>query len=282
MQHDSISRRGKSRATILALPAGLLVAALCMGGCEQPADTPRPATDPAANRLSGPESEAGWELLFNGRDLDGWRHYGSPDPGSDRWRVEHGKLYLDPGPLGPMAFLLRHLFGTGGTDLAYYPRRYRDFELALEWNISPGGNSGIFYLVDEGRGQAWLSGPEMQVLDNTGHRDGKTPRHRAGDLYDLVAANGDAALPPGQWNRVLIRKQGQRVEHWLNGVQVLAYTYGGPEWRALVARSKFRDRAGYGTVEEGYFVLQDHGDKVWYRNIRARALPAADAGAPGR
>jgi len=115
----------------------------------------------------------------------------------------------------------------------------------------------------------------MQVLDNERHADGKLATHRAGSLYDLIAANPETVRPAGEWNDVLIRVQDNHIEHWLNGVKVVSVQRGGSEWKQLVADSKFADMPGYGKSESGYIALQDHGDPVWYRNIRVRELSSA-------
>jgi cytochrome c len=165
------------------------------------------------------------------------------------------------------------IVGGPGGDLVYYREKFQDFELSLQWKIAPGGNSGIFYLVkDETENTAWRTGIEMQVLDNEGHADGKIRTHRAGDLYDMIAADPETVRPPGEWNDVLIRVKDNHIEHWLNGVKVVSVERGSEQWNKLVAASKFADMPGYGKSEAGYIVLQDHGDPVWYRNIRVREL----------
>ena len=118
----------------------------------------------------------------------------------------------------------------------------------------------------------WLTGIEMQVLDNDGHSDGAIPTHRAGDLYDLIASDPETARPPGQWNDVLIRVKDNHIEHWLNGTRVVSVKRGSARWNALVAASKFSDMPGWGEAKSGYIVLQDHGDAVSFRNIRIREL----------
>jgi len=127
-------------------------------------------------------------------------------------------------------------------------------------------------VADETENTAWRTGIEMQVLDNQGHADGKIRTHRAGDLYDLIAADPETVRAPGEWNDVLLRVKDNHIEHWLNGVRVVSVERGSDEWNKLVAASKFADMPGYGKSEAGYIVLQDHGDPVWYRNIRVREL----------
>lgn len=216
----------------------------------------------------------GWRDLFDGKTLAGWRNYGGDENKVRKWEVQDSTLALvQDGPF-PMWDMIRSvLFGGPGGDLVYYREKFRDFELSLQWKISRGGNSGIFYLVkDETENVSWRTGIEMQVLDNEGHDDGQIRTHRAGDLYDLIAADPETVRPPGEWNDVLLRVKDNHIEHWLNGVMVVSVERGSEEWNALVAASKFADMPGYGKSEAGYIALQDHGDRVWYRNIRVRDL----------
>jgi cytochrome c len=227
-------------------------------------------TTAAATQASGD----GWREIFDGKTLAGWRNYGGDENAVRKWRVENGTLALAQDGVFPMWELIKSAtIGGPGGDLVYYREKFRDFELSLQWKISPGGNSGIFYLVkDETENVSWRTGIEMQVLDNDGHADGKIKTHRAGDLYDLIAADPETVRPPGEWNDVLIRVKDNHIEHWLNGVKVVSIERGSDAWNALVAASKFNDMPGYGKSESGYIALQDHGDPVWYRNIRVREL----------
>ncbi len=179
---------------------------------------------------------------------------------------------------GSWTALASWVLGTRSGDLLYGKQKYRDFELSLEWKISEGGNSGIFYFVaDEEHGKAWETGLEMQVLHNEGHKDGQIYKHRAGDLYDLIAADPITVKGPGEWNQVLIRVQDRQVEHWLNGVKVVEFTHGDAAWDKMVAGSKFVDMPDFGKSDTGYIVLQDHGDVVHYRNLKIRDLSSAQA-----
>ena len=215
-----------------------------------------------------------WRDLFDGKTLDGWRNYGGDENAVEKWVVEDGTLTLKQEGVFPMWDLISSvLFGGSSGDLIYYREKFRDFELSLEWKISPNGNSGIFYLVrDEEEKTPWLTGIEMQVLHNEGHSDGKIITHRAGDLYDMIAAEPETVLPAGEWNEVRIRIKDNLIEHWMNGVKVVSVVRGSDEWNDLVAKSKFNDMPDFGKSDEGYIVLQDHGDPVWYRNIRIREL----------
>ena len=147
---------------------------------------------------------------------------------------------------------------------------FDDFELSLEWKIAPGGNSGIFFNVDGTRSTPWETGPEMQILDNVSHADGKNALTSAGANYALHPPAFDTSAPAGSWNRARIIVRGNEVEHWLNGVRVVDYVLGSPEWQRRVADSKFRSMGGYGRRPAGHIVLQDHGDPVAFRNIRIR------------
>ncbi len=227
-----------------------------------------------------PPAAGEWRNIFDGATLDGWRNYGGDADNVEKWRVENGELALvQSGPF-PMWDLIKSVvFGGGSGDLIYYREKFRDFELSLEWKISENGNSGIFYLVaDEEEKTPWLTGIEMQVLHNEGHADGHIETHRAGDLYDLIAADPETVRGPGEWNEVRIRIQDNRIEHWLNGVKVVEVTRASEHWNELVAASKFADMPRFGKSAEGYIVLQDHGDPVWYRNIRVRTLPPGGDG----
>jgi cytochrome c551/c552 len=233
---------------------------------------PLSASTPLTNTLTEAEVAAGWQLLFDGESLGRWRNYGSHDS-VEYWKADDGALAFKPGNLGMLNMIKSALFGGGSGDLIYSAEKFENFELSLEWKISENGNSGIFYYVaDEEQKTPWLTGIEMQVLDNDGHPDGKIHTHRAGDLYDLVAADPETALPHGHWNKVRIRVENNLIEHWLNDVKVVSIQRFSPRWNELVANSKFNDMPDFGTAASGYIVLQDHGDPVWYRNIKIRKL----------
>jgi hypothetical protein len=150
---------------------------------------------------------------------------------------------------------------------------YGDFELELEWKVAPGGNSGIMYRVTETAANSYESGPEMQVLDDSGHADGRSRLTSAGSAYGLYPAPAGVVKPAGEWNAVRLVVNGNHVEHWLNGQKVVDYELGSPDWEAKVKASKFAEWPGYGRAARGRIALQDHGDRVAYRNIRIRELP---------
>lgn len=250
----------ESRARMQGLGVVLLTVAMGCGGTPEPEQQPSgrgpdEAGDVSAlTQLTAADAQAGWRLLS--ASLDGWRGYMSEDV-PEGWAVEEGVLSFTPG-------------GEGG-DLITRDQ-FEDFELRLEWKVQSRGNSGIFYRVAEEGRYAYWTGPEMQVLDNEGHPDGQSPLTSAGANYGLHAPPEDVTRPVGDWNEVRIVVRGSDVEHWLNGQRVVQYTLGSPEWRALVADSKFNEWPGYGRAPRGHLGLQDHGDPVWFRNIRVRPL----------
>jgi hypothetical protein len=161
--------------------------------------------------------------------------------------------------------------GAGGDIVTR--EQYQDFELELEWKIAKGGNSGVFFHVSEDTmGAVYQTGPEMQVLDNAGHPDGRNPLTSAGSNFALHAPARDVTRPAGQWNRARLVVNGARVEHWLNDVLVVRYDLWTPEWKQRVRESKFSSMPRYGLAPTGHIALQDHGDWVAYRNIRIRRL----------
>ena len=216
---------------------------------------PAATQEAPANRLTAEEEAAGWTLLFDGT-LDGWRGYRRPDAPS-AWSARDGTLAFTPGV-------------DDGTLIT--ADQFADFELALEWKIGEGGNSGVLYRVTEAEIAPYWTGPELQVLDNAGHRDGSNPETSAGSNYGLHAPAEDVTRPVGEWNQVRIVVRGASVEHWMNGVRIVAYELWSDEWRAKVAETKFADWPGYGMAPAGHIGLQDHGNPVWYRNIKVRSF----------
>ncbi|REJ90925.1 MAG: DUF1080 domain-containing protein, partial [Planctomycetota bacterium] len=200
-----------------------------------------------------------WTNLFNGTDLTGWVTYsdGSPPTG---WTVDDGTL---------------HLAGKGGDIMS--SDAYSDFELEFEWKISEKGNSGVIYRVEPGQKQAWHSGPEYQLLDDVGHANGGKEITSAASIYNIAAPQNKTLRPVGQWNTARIVARGNHVEHWLNGAKVAEAEVGSSEWNAAVANSNFRKHSQFAQAASGHVVLQDHGDKVWFRNIRIRELSGEDA-----
>ncbi len=215
------------------------------------------------NTLTAEERDEGWQLLFDGDSLsDHWRGFKREDVPA-AWRAEDGTLMFDPEA------------GDGGDLIT--KQEYDDYELKLDWKISEGGNSGIIYNVSEEYDATWESGPEMQILDDERHPDREDPTHRAGSNYDLDQATPGVVKPAGEWNEVRIVMDGNHVEHWLNGQKVVEYELGSDEWKEKVAASKFSEMPGYGQADAGHIALQDHGDVVWYRNLKIRPLTGEES-----
>ncbi len=156
--------------------------------------------------------------------------------------------------------------------------QYENFELELEWRISPGGNSGIMFRVSEAHDTPWRTGPEFQVLDDDRHPDAQEGRDRlAGANYDMHAPSARVIRSVGEWNAVRIVVNGAHVEHWMNGEKIVSYELWSDDWKKRIAGSKWIDMPDYGMEKSGHICLQDHGDEVWYRNIRIRRLQGAGA-----
>jgi len=201
--------------------------------------------------------DSGWTVLFDGATTAAWRGYGRDSFPAGGWVVEKGTLKT---------------VATGDRCDIITRDRYTDFELELEWSVSPGGNSGIMYHVVEGPATAWQSGPEMQVLDDDKHKDGKEPKTSAGALYALIAPKDKSLRPVGEFNATRLLAYGNHVEHWLNGRKLLEYDLGSEALGALIANSKFKDYPRFAREKEGHVALQHHGDDVWFRNVRIRRI----------
>jgi hypothetical protein len=237
---ESLMRRIFPVALAAALGAGC-------GGSYQAAGAP--------NALTSAETSQGWTLLFDGGSTAGWRAY-DKDAMPEGWKAVDGALTR---------------VGRAGDIIT--TRSYRNFELALEWKIGPGGNSGVFYRAALGSDAIYFSAPEMQVLDDSGHVDGRSELTSAGSDYGLYPAPRGVVRPVGQWNAVRLVVNGNHVEHWLNGRKIVEYELHSADWRTRVGSSKFKAWREYGQAAEGHIGLQDHGDWVAFRNIKLRVLP---------
>ena len=214
----------------------------------------------ADNTLSKKEATAGWQLLFDGKSTDQWRGY-RKEVFPEAWQIEDGTIAL---------------VGKRGGDIIT-KNQYENFELTLDWKISEGGNSGLMFHVAEGPklNYTWLTGPEVQIIDDEKHPDakqGKNNNRQAGTNYDLIPLSTPAVNPVGQFNRMKVIVNKGHVEHWLNGKKVVEYQLWSPEWEAMVKGSKFANMKDYGRMKTGHISLQDHGDKVWFKNIKIRPL----------
>ena len=214
----------------------------------------------SANTLSAKEKKEGWKLLFDGSSTKGWHTFNTTAAG-EAWKVSNGYLHFDVDSK------------TGKGDLTT-DDAYSNFDLKLEWKISANGNSGIIFYSQEGvqYQNSYLTGPEMQVLDNDGHPDGKIIKHRAGDLYDLIKSSKETPKPVGEWNQVEIISDNGNLSLFLNGEKIVSTTLWDDNWKQLIAGSKFKDMPDFGKFKSGKIVLQDHGDAVYFRNIKIKVL----------
>jgi hypothetical protein len=207
-----------------------------------------PVTGQAPNTLTAAEKK------------DGWHSYGYPSAGAD-WIIQDGAITLDK--------------SKGGNGDLVTNGIYSDFDLKMDWKISPTGNSGILFYIQEDTTkykETYFTGPEMQVLDNDGNHDGKIHTHRAGDLYDLIASSTEPVHAVGEWNQAEIYSKGGQLKLFLNGVNIVTTTLWDDHWRDMIAHSKFKHWADFGVSKSGKISLQDHGAPVWYRNIKIKTF----------
>lgn len=262
--------------TVVTLPLMLLLSAWSSGqnytpfdeaSTEQAAEDASTEDTTALNTLTSAEKTEGWKLLFNGTDLTGWRNYNKEGVGKN-WVIADGAIHLNAENKGQEGYDV-----NDGGDLLF-DEAFENYELRLDWKIGACGNSGIIFNVLESADLAypWLSGPEMQVLDNSCHPDAKIIKHRAGDLYDLITSEPENVHPAGEWNSIRIRIENGDLTFWQNEQVVVSTKLWTPEWKKMVAGSKFAEMPKFGTIKKGKIVLQDHGDPVWFRNIKIKNL----------
>ncbi len=221
------------------------------------------------NSLSDKEKQEGWRLLFDGKTTQGWHLYGEKTAGNF-WKASNGLLYPDQANN-------KNYDNSQKKDLVT-DDEFGDFHLKLEWRISEKGNSGIIFYIKEDKKyeSTYLTGPEMQILDNgtptrAGHPDARIFTHRAGDLYDLLPSK-EAVKPQGEWNLVEIKSVKGKLDFYMNGEHTLSTRMWNQEWKDMVAISKFKYMPDFGTFTKGRIALQYHGDEVWFRNIKIRKL----------
>lgn len=248
------------QATVRTI-AGSIMAALVAACASPQRDTAEaqvagdPAVTTSHNQLTPEQRAQGWRLLFDGTSLGGWRGYNRSDM-PDGWQAVDGALTR---------------VARAGDIITV--EKYRNFEFELEWMVRERGNSGIFYRAIEADVPIYHSAPEMQVLDDERHPDGRSELTSAGANYGLHPAPRGVVRPAGEWNQARIVINGNHVEHWLNGQKIVEYELHSDDWKQRVAASKFVEWPTYGTAAEGHIGLQDHGDWVAFRNIRIRVLP---------
>jgi len=212
------------------------------------------ADETAPNTLTPKEKAEGWRLLFDGATTSGWRGFRQTQMPAG-WQVVDAALTR----VGP------------ATDIVTIDE-FGDFELTIDWSIPPNGNTGVFYRVTEEDEVMWHTAPEFQIIDNAYNKEPLKPVQLAGANYDLQPPSRDVTRPVGSWNQARLLMRGAHVEHWLNGVKVVEYQLWTDEWERRVRESKFRDYPRYARARRGHIGLQDHGDRVRFRNIKIREL----------
>jgi len=211
------------------------------------------------------EKDDDWQVLFDGENLDEWKAF-NEDSISNQWTVENGAISFSPSE-----------GNRSKSENLISKEEFENFELSLEWKISEGGNSGIMWAVQESDkyNEPYLTGPEIQLLDNENHPDAKNGLNRtAGALYDMVPPSEDVTKPAGEWNKEVIHINYKENIGWvkLNGTKIVEFPVKGDEWQNMVSNSKFSDWKGFGATQKGHIALQDHSDPVWFRNIKIKQL----------
>lgn len=222
------------------------------------------------NRLTKKERQQGWILLFDGKTAKGWKGAFLDSFPAKGWEIKDGTLMVQPSGGAE---------STNGGDIVT-TGLYSDFELMVDFKLTEGANSGIKYFVDPSQPKPAnprsALGLEFQILDDARHPDAKMGREgnrTLSSLYDLIAAPVNKPVHPiGEWNTARIVSKGRHVEHWLNGTKVLEYERGSETFKELIQKSKYKPIPGFGLVQEGRILLQDHGDRVYFRNIKLRKL----------
>jgi len=242
-----------ARAAIISQLA-LLVLACAPPGNSTPASSS--TTTSGATPLTAEQRAGGWRSLFDGTNTAAWRGYKEATMPAG-WQIVDGVL-TKKGSVGDL--MTKDQFGN--------------FELALDWKVSPGGNAGVFYRGTEEYDKIYWSAPEYQLLDDAGHPDGQSRLTSAGSDYGLYPSPAGVVKPADQWNSTLIVIKGNTVQHWLNGQKLLEYDLGSPDWQAKVKASKFLAYPHYGLAQKGYIAIQgDHDGALWIRNVRIKELP---------
>lgn len=230
----------------------------CKNQTQSSEETEKSASEVVSTTLTPEQLEEGWQLLFDGKTLNGWRTFKNQP--NDSWRVENGTLHCLP-------------FDSANqrADLITVDQ-YKDFELQFDWKIGFQGNSGVMFRVTEEFDQPYLTGPEYQLMDDKGYPGESPEKNKTGSNFDMQEAKYKKLNPTGEWNTSKLLVNGNMVEHWLNGVKVLSYELGSDAWKEMKANCKWKDADAYGMAEKGFIDLQDHSSEVWFRNIMIRVL----------
>jgi hypothetical protein len=246
MRHGAVAR------AVIISQLGLIAAGCTSVGNSVPAAS---STASGATPLTAEQRAAGWRSLFDGTSTSAWRGYKEQSFPAG-WTIVDGILTK-----------------TGSAHDIITRDQFGNFELALDWKIAPGGNSGVFYRGTEEYDHIYWSAPEYQLLDDALHPDGKSRLTSAGAAYAVYPSPAGVVKPAGQWNSTLIVVNGNSVQHWMNGQKLLEYDFGSPDWEAKVKASKFVAYPHYGRASSGYIGLQgDHDGTLWLRNIRIREI----------
>jgi hypothetical protein len=251
---------------LLSVFSALTFIACADNSSEKSGEENKDQTTMNATTLSEEEKQEGFQVLLGTSTISGWHVYGATSDGS-AWKNNDGVLYLD-------ASKKENGKIVGGGDIVS-DEEFENFHLKLEWKVDTNGNSGVMFYVNEDTSiykKSYETGPEMQVLDNNGHPDAKIIKHRAGDLYDLISCSKETVKPALEWNQVEIKCVNGKLDFWLNGENVVSTQLWDDAWRTMIASSKFKQWPGFGTFKKGRICLQDHGDNVWYRNIRIKKI----------
>ena len=244
----------KPKKSTLLATAGCLLAIACSNPV------------PSDNQLTKKEIRDGWQLLFDGKTMNGWRRIYTDSPPKFGWRVEDGCLIVEASKGGESSY---------GGDLITI-KEYSDFDFTFDFKLTPNANSGIKYFVNESIGDpnsGYGFGPEYQVLDDAVVVNSPTLGGYVGGLYELIDAPATKKVNPmGEWNSGRIVSKNRNVEHWLNGEFMLGYTLGSDEFKALIQNSKFKNKEGYAAQAKGHILIQDHGCMVSYKNLKIKEL----------
>ncbi len=245
----------------------LVIMAVVFSSCTNTKKQAEETTDKNETEMTSDE----WITLFDGTSFEGWRGYGRQDVPT-AWTIEDGAIKINGSGRGEAG-------AKDGGDIIF-DRKFKNFELTFEWKVAKGANSGVFYLAQEIEGEPiWKSSPEYQILDNANHPDaklGKDNNRQSASLYDLIPAVPQNSNPFEEWNTGGVMVYKGTVVHSQNGENVVEYHLWTEDWEAMIEGSKFKGWENFintgGDKQEGYIGLQDHGDDVWFRNIKIKVL----------
>lgn len=240
----------------------MLAIVVLIAGCSSKKESSDESTavveEPVVQGLT-PELQAdGWKLLFDGESLNGWRFYQNKE--NTKWDVVDGMLHCKPKD------------STGYHVDILTEAQYENYEMAFDWKISAGGNSGLIYRAIETESEPYYTGPEFQLMDDAGWKDPLKDVQLSGASYDMYAPTEKVVKPSGEWNSAKLVINGKHVEHWLNGAKVVEYEISSDDWTKRKAASKWKDSAGYGIQPTGHIDFQDHDHEIFFKNVMIKVL----------